>query len=341
MWKINLIYSFLLLFNTPLYASDYILGQGYNLGIWNIAGYSNIQFKAPTHNQSPAKIELEHVALFVRGQVNQYINPFFEIEYATQPFWLEGQGAFPVAGDFVVERLYNESNITEQFTARLGKMLAPTSEWNLIHANPLVPTVNRPLTTYLNLSEFISGVELQYQTKHVWLPNIKVYYQPWAELLPKNIIIRPIRYQNVSGINLQYGDEFSGRIALSIQHADLITRHEQQTLFAVDGQYDFDYVQLSSQISYTTVSGNEITRQRNYEAAGYLQVVLPMEERWNLYTRGEAFIQRDASSVHYNGVFGFNFRQQDALVWKLEYVLQRGSLLGLSEGVYGSFGVMF
>lgn len=241
----------------------------------------------------------------------------------------------------MVERLYNESNITEQLALRLGKMLAPVGEWNLIHANPLVVTVNRPLTTYLNLSEFVSGFELQYQSRQTWLPDIKIYYQPWAELLPKNLSTRPIRYQNVSGINLQYGDEFSGRIAFSIQHADLTTRHEQQTLFAVDGRYDFDPIQLSSQISYTTVSGNEITRQRNYEAAGYLQLVLPVMECWNLYTRGEAFMQRDASSVHYNGVFGFNFRPQDALVWKLEYVLQRGSFLGLSEGVYGSFGVMF
>ena len=179
------------------------------------------------------------------------------------------------------------------------------------------------------------------KSKQEWLPDIKVYYQPWAELLPKNLDMRPVRYENVSGINLQYGDEFSGRIALSIQHADLTTRNEQQTLFSVDGQYDFDYVQLSSQISYTTVSGNEITRQRDYEAAGYLQFVIPVMERWNLYTRGEAFMQRDAFSMHYNAVLGFNFRPQNALVWKLEYFLQRGGSLGLSEGVYGSFGVMF
>lgn len=72
----------LLLFNTSLYAGEYILGQGYDLGAWNIAGYSSFKFKAPTQNQSSAEIELDDLALFVRGRINQYINPFFEIEYA-------------------------------------------------------------------------------------------------------------------------------------------------------------------------------------------------------------------------------------------------------------------
>ncbi len=239
MQKTKLIYMLLLL-SAPLYASAYTLGQGYNLGAWNIAGYTNIKFKAPTQSQNTAEIEIDDLSLFVRGSINQYINPFFEIEYSAQPLWVEGQGAFPTSGKFVVERLYNKSNITNRFSMRLGKILAPVGEWNLIHANPLVETVNRPLTTYLNLSEFISGFELQYQTKQAWLPNVKVYYQPWAELLPKNLAMRPVRYKNVSGINLQYGDEFSGRIALSIQHADLATRNEQQTLFSLDGQYIFD-----------------------------------------------------------------------------------------------------
>jgi len=341
MLKKNILICLLSLIISPLHASEYNLGEGYALGSWNIAGYANLKFKAPVHRTNAAEVEIDDVALFVRGNVNQYINPFFEIEYASQPIWEDGKGAFPRAGRFVVERLYNDSHITSQFTLRLGKMLAPVGEWNQIHANPLVATVNRPLTTYLNFSEFISGIAVHYQTKQQWLPNIKLYYQPWTELLPKHISSRPVRYENISGINLQYGDEFKGQIALSIQHADLTTRNEHQTLFAIDGMYDLDYLKLSTQIFYAVVSGSEIKRQRNDEGGGYLQFVIPATEQWSLVGRGEIFLQRDAADEHYNALFGINFRPQSSLVWKLEYVLQRGAALGLNEGVYGSFGVMF
>ncbi len=322
-------------------ANGYTLGNGYNIGSWRLSGYTSVELQAPMQQQKQVDLSLDDLALFGHGQYNRYLDIFFEIEYANQPLWTENKGAFSNAGRFDLERLYNDMLIADELTLRIGKMLAPVGEWNQIHANPLVATTTRPLTTFLNFSEFISGFSLNYNPKSEWLPSIKLYYQPWEELLPKGLQTRPVRYKNINGIHLQYGDEFSGQIALSIQHAELTTRRERQTLFAVDGIYDFEFVQFSSQIFYAAVHGAESKRRRNHDWGGYLQLVAPITEQWSVVGRGETFSQRDAIESQQNAVFGFNFRTQNALVWKLEYVLHRGANLGINEGVFGSFGVMF
>lgn len=322
-------------------ANDYELGQGYDLGAWNISGYTTVEFKVPIQNKYDAELEIDDIALFVGGNLHQYLNPFFEIEYSSQPLWKKSENALSQAGHFYVERLYNDAKITNKLNIRFGKMLAPLGDWNQTHAGPLVATVNRPFSTFINFSEFISGVSLGYQTEVNWLPNIIVYYQPWRELLPKSIEQRPTRYKNVSGFNLQYGDEFTGQIALSVQHADLTTRNERQTLFSIDGVYDFDYLKLSLQLSYATIYGNELTRQRNHEWGGYIQVLAPIVDRWFVVGRSEVFMQRDEKNAHYNAIFGINYRPHSSIAWKLEYALQQGASLGLHDGVYGSLGIMF
>jgi len=96
---------FLLISTVMVHAEGYTLGQGYNLGAWNISGYTSVALKVPIQNQAPAEIELDDLALFVQANLHPYLNPFFEIEYAAQPLWINGQGAFSKSGRFVVERL--------------------------------------------------------------------------------------------------------------------------------------------------------------------------------------------------------------------------------------------
>jgi len=308
------------------------------LNNWSINGYTSINLNVP--DNTTAELEIDDLAMFVQGRINKYFNPFIEVEMARLQIWVEGDGFFPHSGEIDLERLYNEFHLTDKVHLRLGKMLAPVGEWNQIHAAPLVNTINRPLTTYINFSEFISGTEIKYLS-NTWWPNISIYYQPSTEISPKSIDTRPVRYENVSGINLQYGDEFSAQLGLSIQHAKLVTRDESQTLYSIDGQNDFSWIQLSSQLSYATIRGTEITSQRNYEWGGYLQAVMPIQERWTLVVRQEAFLQRDQSQTHYNTIFDINLTPNDIIIWKIEYVFQKGAELNIHEGFYTSFGMMF
>ncbi|MFK5892632.1 MAG: hypothetical protein QM504_05380 [Pseudomonadota bacterium] len=305
---------------------------------WSISGYTSINFNVP--NNENAELELDDLAFFIQGHINQYLNPFVEAEIGRLPIWIEGRGIFPQAGEFDLERLYNESRLSDSIIVRLGKMLAPVGEWNQVHAAPLVATINRPLTTYINFSKFISGVEFKYAPVN-WLPNISLYYQPSNELAPKKITTEPIRYKNITGINLQYGDEFTAQLALSIQHADLIIQNETQTLYSLDGQDDFGWLQISSQLTYTTITGQGQTRVRDFERGGYIQTLLPISERWAFVYREELFLSRHNLQTHYNTVLNINFTPDDSTIWKMEYVFQNGAQLNIQEGFYSSFGMMF
>jgi hypothetical protein len=75
-------------------------------------------------------------------------------------------------GDFVVERLYNDTYLTSSTALRLGKMLSPVGEWNEIHAAPLVLSAVRPAVTYRNFSDYTTGISLRYSDPYWYLPDI-------------------------------------------------------------------------------------------------------------------------------------------------------------------------
>jgi hypothetical protein len=324
-----------------IYADDYVLGHGYDLGSWNISGYATAELNLP--NRQAAQFAIDDFSIFAHGRINRYINPFIDVEYYNQPLWLEGNGVLSSSGRFALERLYNDSYVTDALFLRIGKMLTPVGEWNLIHASPLVATTIRPLTTYINFSEFVSGMSLNYVTEQQsLLPSVIVYYQPSEELLPKTLTSRTYRYKNISGIQLVYAHDLDWRAALSIQHAELINRNEHQTLFSWDGRYDFELFSVETQASYNQIYGNQAhNRLRNNEWGGYLQLSIPITDEWSLVGRGETFSARDAKTSQQNAVFGTNYRPNTAMIWKLEYLVVKGESTVLNEGVYASFGVMF
>lgn len=337
----RLIVAIFLSQSSLVHADDYVLGHGYNVGLWNISGYTSIEMNLP--NRQAANFTVDDFAIFVHGRINRYVNPFVEGEYSNQSLWTEGDGVLSSgAGHFVLERLYNDILFTDALLLRFGKMLAPVGEWNQIHAAPLVATTIRPLTTYLNFSEFVTGISLNYAAEQSsLLPSVSVYYQPDEEFLPKPLTSRPYHYKNLSGFQLVYAHDLDWRAAFSMQHAELVNRNERQTLFSWDGRYDFDIFSFETQASYNQIYGNQ-HRQRNNEWGGYLQLSVPVMEDWSLVGRGETFTARDAKTSQQNAVFGVNYRPNAALVWKLEYLLVKGATgTPLNEGIYTSFGVMF
>jgi hypothetical protein len=337
----RLIFLPLLLSNMAASADDYVLGHGYDVGSWNISGYGAVELNLP--NRQPSELVIDDFALFIHGRINNYINPFFEGEYTNQAIWVDGDGVLSSgAGRFELERLYNDSYLADSVFLRYGKMLSPVGEWNQIHAAPLVNTTVRPLTTYVNFSEYTTGLSLNYASEHDDLPSVILYYQPEQEFLYLKKSSRPYRFKNVSGIQLVYSHDLDWRAGFSIQHAELLNRNERQTLFSLDGRYDFDVMSLESQFSYNQIYGNQQSRQRNNEWAGYLQLNVPITEDWSLIGRGETFTPRDSNTSQQNAVFGTNYRPNSALVWKLEYLLVKGGTgTHLNEGIYASFGVMF
>ena len=191
-------------FHSPAFSqtNDYVLGQGLNVGAFNVAGYATVEANA--RQGEAAGLLIEDLSLFVKGSINKAINPFIEAEIAEADLWFEGQQPFGnVHPRIDIERIYNDFVIDNHLTVRAGKMLSPVGDWNSIHAGPLVWTTTRPLTTYRNYPEFVSGVSAI--AEGLWNSPLRVeaYWQPGGDIDGPNPARVPYLFHNIVGLHVE------------------------------------------------------------------------------------------------------------------------------------------
>ncbi len=317
----------------------YILGQGVNAGPFNIAGYATIEAEAKKGED--AGLLIDDLSLFVKGSVNSMINPFLELEIAEADLWFEGDPPLKDPDPRLdIERLYNDFIFGEHATVRAGKMLAPVGEWNLIHAGPLVWTTTRPLTTYRNFPEFVTGVSFISENIGENQLRLEGYWQPAGDLDPPPADAL-YRFENTMGFQAELPLGLTDKIGLSIQHADLKRTQESQLLIGLNGRFTFDRLELETEMSWTSIANPLPGRVRDSEFGGYIQGAYEVFTNWFAVGRAEVFKDRNVQKTSRNFVFGVNYRPNPAIAWKLEYVEQSGADLGISSGVIASFNVLF
>ena len=314
--------------------------QPVDSGNFNFSGYANVVVDAP----SAGKVALlaDDLSLFVTGHINQKLNPFFEAEIAKAT--LLRQGGDPLANGyphFVVERIYNDSYLTNSLSLRLGKMLSPVGEWNLIHAAPLVWTTTRPMTTYRGFSEFTSGASLIYADARGVLPDVQAYVQPTSEIRPRpdDMVVR--RYEHVAGFHLNWPSGLNDKLGLSLQHARVKNTGEQQTLTGFNFSKEFGQLAFEMEAFHAHISGTNVARLRDNEWGSYLQGAYALNEHWNLIGRYEYFADRGYNRASENTLLGTAYKSAPSSVWKLEYIEQHGQQLAVKTGLYASFSVLF
>lgn len=331
-------------------ADDYHLGEGYNVGPLNISGYSNLVAEMP--NEGRSGFTLDDFSVFLSGRFNRWINPFVELELSGGQVFTENGGFFEQGVPrIVLERAYNDFLLTPAWTFRVGKMLSPVGEWNQIHAAPLVWTVNRPLTTHQNFSEFSSGVAVLYNDPEGRLPEVQAYFQPVDDFIREPRNVKPIQYRGVGGFNVAFTSDLHKRLGFSMQRAENSDTGEKQWLIGMDGRISFSALTLETQWTRTWVSRPDDASPwlakpsqqhplRN-EWGGYVQAIYGLDEHWNLVARGETFQSRYAHDVSGNWLLGVVYRPQPAISWKVEYLETSGVPLDLSRGLYASMAVLF
>lgn len=339
----RLYYWFFMLwvFSMPSYAADYQLGEGYNIGMLNVSGYSNLVLEIP--NTGSTQLALDDLSLFLSGRFNRYLNPFVEVELTNAPIVVEGKGVMNSGTPrVVIERAYNDIQLNDEFALRIGKMLAPVGEWNTIHAAPLVWTTIRPLTTYYNFSEFASGVSMLYSDADGLLPDVQVYYQPSDEFFRKPRSVHPFRYQQVSGINVAFTSDLQKRLGFSMQHAENSDTDDHQVLAGIDGRFTIDAFSLESQITHTWIIKEGTTPlARQNEWGVYVQGIYALNDQWSVVSRGEVFQSRYQKKTSDNLLLGIVYRPVTAVSFKTEYVETFGPELNFSRGLYASMAVLF
>ncbi|MDA8229795.1 MAG: hypothetical protein M0006_00490 [Magnetospirillum sp.] len=336
---------------TPVQAEDsqYHLGQGLDVGDFNIAGYANVVGNLPTGGERKSLV-LDDLSLYVSGRLNQAINPFMETELAGYPLLQSGGTSLPGGqGRVVLERLYNDTLLSDSFTLRLGKMLTAVGEWNQIHAAPLVWTTTRPLSTYQSYSEYTSGASLLYSDPGSNLPDVQLYWQPDRDIAPRPSDLVARQYYSIVGGEVSWPIGLTDKIGVSAQRSRVVDSDATQYLAGFNARYSFDRFTLDSESTYTTISGHEVGAVRSTEFGGYVLGSYALTESWSLLSWYEYFQDRNATAPIQDVLVGISYRPQPPLVWKLEYLknigggslTSEGGAVDTRNGVYASFSVLF
>jgi len=307
---------------------------------YNLSGYTNLTFNAPAGDK--ATLSMDDLSLFSVGHINRGLNPFLESEIGG--LTLLQQGGNPLSAGsphFVLERLYNDSYLTNKLSLRIGKMLAPFGEWNLIHAAPLVWTTTRPMTTYHGFSEYASGASLIYSGSQDSLPDMQFYVQPGGEIHPRTLDTVVREYEDVAGFHLSWPTGLNDKIGLSFQHAQIKHTNAQQSLVGINVNKTYGVVEFEAEAHLTHISGSNDGRMRDNELGTYVQGAYGINDQWYLTGRYEYFDARSYTRASENALIGATCKSAGGSVWKIEYIEQHGQLMDIQTGLYASFSRLF
>ena len=332
-----------LMFSPASEAGGYELGQGWQSGNSHLSGYTNIE--VIDRFGIPSRIDLDDLSLFAGGHVSQWVNPFTEVELSKHTLIRQGGGA--VDGDVIVERLYNDAIFSEHDTLRVGKMLTPLGDWNLVHAAPLIPIITRPYTTARGFAAYISGVNWMHDPENGATPDLQLYGQPDNEWFKRPTSQTVRNFHNVIGghVNMPLG--LVDKMGASFQHGQLIETGETFTLVGVNANKSFGTVRLESEAIISRFSGAVLpgtTRYHDNESGIFVLADYTITPQWHGILEGEHYQDHTVNMSSRNTMVAVAYRPSAAMVWKLEYIHQAGvsaSMAPISTGWKAAFSILF
>lgn len=315
----------------------YELGQGWQVGDYYFSGYTNIEIVSP-----PTQLNLDDLSLFAGGRVNQWVNPFTEVELTGQTLIPQNNGH--TNGDYLVERFYNDALLNEHDTLRVGKTLTPLGDWNLRHAAPLNPTNTRPSTTALGFHAYTSGISWLHDPEDGQSPDFQLYWQPGKEWFKRPDTVTSSRnYSNVFGghINLQL--DIKDKIGASFQHGHLIEAGETFTVYGINANKSFGRLRLEGEALTSHFSGAP-ARLHDTESGIFGLADYSVTHQWHGILEWERYQDHMVSAPSRNTLVGINYRPVTPMVWKLEYTYQMGEPTSFNPVITGwqaAFSLIF
>ena len=332
-----LLFQFGLAASTAGHAEEYHLGQGLPVGDFLLSGYANLVADAPRGGIATGSID--DFSLFVSGRVNRWLNPFIETEISS--LTLAQQGGGPRSnGNFILERFYNDARISDSDTLRVGKMLAPVGDWNLVHAAPLVPTITRPLTTFQGFSEYANGVSWLHENPMGEGPDWQLYWQPGNEWHERPASITRHHFRDVWGAHVNWPLGFADKVGASFQRGQLVETGETYHISGVNLRKSFSKLLLETEATTSTWSG-AVPRAHDRESGAYVLTDYAFSPRWHGILEWEHYQDHLVAQPSRNTLVGVAYKPEPTLVWKLEYVNQMGVSPDIPTGWFASFSTLF
>jgi hypothetical protein len=325
-------------------ADGYELGQGWHEGNYYLSGYTNIE--AVDRFDTPSKLDLDDLSLFAGGHVSQWVNPFTEVELSKQTLIRQGGGA--VNGDVIVERFYNDTELSEHDTLRVGRMLSPVGDWNLVHAAPLIPVITRPYTTALGFSAYAAGISWLREPESSGIPGLQLYWQPDTEWFKKPASQTTRHFRNVYGGHLNMPLGLIDKIGASFQHGQLIESGETFTLYGFNADKSFGKLRLESEAVTSNFSGTVLpgapARIHDNEWGIFGFADYAFTPQWHGILESEYYQDHTVDIPSRSTSLVVNYKPSAPIVWKLEYIHQAGesaSITPIHTGLKAAFTTLF
>ncbi len=313
---------------SPLvYAESYELGQGWRSGHLYLSGYTNLE--VIDRFGAPARVDLDDLSLFVGHRMNRWVNPFAELELSGHTLVRQDGGT--QNGDWIVERFYNDVQLSEQQTLRVGKMLTPIGNWNRIHAAPLVPFITRPYTASRGFHAYASGINWMYKTEDALISEAEFYWQPDNEWFKRPVTQTIRNFHNVIGGHIGKTVNLKDKVGASFQHGTLIETGERYTLLGINAGKTFGRLRLESEALTAKFTGNS-PRAHDTESGIFVLTDYALTPQWHGIAEVEYYQDHTVAAASRSTLLAVNYKPSKLpIVWKLEYIHQAGMPSPLSN----------
>lgn len=314
---------------------------------WDVSGYVKLIADLP-ENSANAKLELDDLSIYVSSNINRWINPFVEAEYFGKTIWNK-QNFNKNKGKFIFERLYNDFIVNKNDRIRLGKFLAPIGYWNLIHAAPLVWTVNRPLTSTYSYSNYITGLEYGHSIDTFDGSRLDVYVQLGDEFNAKPLTEHPRRYSKIIGASWTLTDNLDTRSSIDFQYAKVKSNGSKRTTVSFHRVWYLQSWDIDTQLIYTNISNTKpidfslgnVHERDGWDGGGYLQARYRLSNHLNIYGRTEFFHIAQQQQGGQNFILGARYKMYHWGNINVEYKTGTGVNAISDDGLILSYNAMF
>lgn len=328
--------------------APYTLGQGLyfpSQGL-RIGGYADLNLYDV--QGSPTTYSVRDLSLFITKDLGTSWQLFTELE-ASSPLNVSGRHTDGDDAELDVERLYADFHANQAITFRFGKFLTPVGEWNLVHADPLTWTVDRPLSTSAAFARHATGammfgtVNAQGNDLDYWVfaDDSKMLGigqdqdDAFANFGADTTLQNNFR-QAVGGRVLYHllGDTLN--VGASALNYELQSPREKYQLTGIDFNWTSRYVNLTGEGIYRSSTAN-----RPDERGGFIEAEIPIWQRFYLIGRYERYRSSTPAQTTTIRTEAINYRPIEGIVLKLEYRDGTHNLLLAPSGWMASVAVLF
>ncbi|MGB4499018.1 MAG: hypothetical protein WBI40_09980 [Methylococcaceae bacterium] len=303
-----------------------------------VSGYAKITAEAV--NEAPTSFALDDLSIFVSGKFNRWFNPFLEAEAYNMNIWKESDGFQFNNVHFAIERLYNDMQLTDDDTLRVGKMLASINHWNIVHAAPLVWTSTRPVTSNYARANYVTGLQLRHDFDALSGHALEVYVQPVEDFNHKVLSSHERQYETIAGARWIAHEDLDYYVGVAFQHAQVAHSDEMRNSISIDGNWQHEFFELESELLFTNINTKEV-RQHGNDWGGYVQMAVPIIDKFSLITRYEHFEFAEKTEAMNAELGGIVYRPVPSVSFKLEWQQTQGSTSHNQTGLYSSVAVLF